>query len=62
MGFRVEEIPITRAELEDQLHSFEKAYGKDSAQFVTAFSNGELNETDDFLDWANVYAAWELTA
>lgn len=39
------------AEVSAVLQAFEKQYGMASALFWTAFQNGELEDTADFMEW-----------
>lgn len=38
-----------------QLQFFEKKYGTNSDLFYKKFNAGELNERDDFIDWAGEF-------
>jgi hypothetical protein len=42
---------VSPDELWTELHTFESRYGMDSKNFVAAFRNGHLDETEDFLAW-----------
>jgi hypothetical protein len=57
----VEVRRVTREELEEELREYEDKFGMESVLFLKAFQNGELDESEDFLDWANLIAAWRLT-
>ncbi len=52
--------PIGVTEIESKLLAFEERFGMSTERFVQLFENGQLEETDDFLDWSLLYSAWRL--
>jgi hypothetical protein len=49
--------PLTLAEIEERLEGFEARFKLPTAEFVLAFRNGQLQETDEFREWAMLQAA-----
>jgi hypothetical protein len=54
--------PIGTFELEQRLKQFESRFAMPSSEFVEAFRNGQLQETEEFREWSMLYAAWELAS
>jgi hypothetical protein len=54
--------PISAVELEQRLKQFESRFAMPSSEFVEAFRNGHLQETEEFREWAMLHAAWELAS
>ena len=52
--------PIGVKEIESKLLVFEERFGMPTSRFAELFEGGELEETDDFLDWSLLYSAWRL--
>ena len=49
---------VTVKDLQARLSEYEERYGFPSDRLTDAFTvNGELQETEDFLDWSTLYAA-----
>ena len=62
MGLKINFQPLSAEELRTRLSQFESRYGVPSERLADAFrdADGQLRETDDFLDWSQAYAAWRL--
>lgn len=58
MAVKVEQISL--GQLESQLHAFETRFDMPSAEFLTAFTNGHLDESRDFRDWSILYSTWRI--
>ncbi len=54
-----EPIIFTASTLEERLRQFEIRFDLPSDRFIEAFQNGELHESEEFLDWSLLYSAWE---
>jgi hypothetical protein len=52
--------PVGLDELKARLYHFEAKYGLPSEQFIDAFRNGRLKETEDFREWSMAYGSWRL--
>jgi hypothetical protein len=52
--------PIGVSEIESKLLVFEERFNMPTARFAEMFEDGQLEETDDFLDWSLLYSAWRL--
>ena len=53
----VEVRPLSIDEIEERLSSFEKRFELPSDEFILAFRNGRLVETDDFREWSMLISA-----
>ena len=49
--------PMGLAEIESRLEAFEQVYEMPSSQFIQAFRNGQLEETEAFREWSTLIAA-----
>lgn len=52
--------PIGVKDIESKLLVFEEHFDMPTARFAELFEDGQLEETDDFLDWSLLYSAWRL--
>ena len=51
---------IGRDTIAKRLSELEVRYDMPTSDFVVAFKNGKLRETEDFRLWAHLSAAWHL--
>jgi len=55
---RMLELSLRRTH--QRLHSFEKQYGLNSADFERRFTSGEMGESLDFIEWAGEIKTYYL--
>lgn len=47
-------------EIESRLLAYEDRFSMPTVRFVELLETGQLEETEDFLDWSLLYSAWRL--
>lgn len=62
MGTTVRLQPTSGHDLRARLDDFERRYQCTSDTFYKAFMNGDLDETEDFLDWSILYSAHQIAS
>ena len=55
IDFHINELKLSILNIEKDLKKFEKKYGMSSESFYHKFSNGEIDDSDDFIVWAGIY-------
>jgi len=53
---------VSEHELFLRLKEFEGKFGLPSEDFLEAFQNGQLDDSDEFFEWDLIYAAYTATA
>lgn len=56
----VEKQPLKAEEIEERLRAFEHEFQQPSEEFLLAFRNGRLTETDEFREWSILITARRL--
>ena len=47
-------------EIESRLLAYEDHFSMPTLRFVELLETGQLEETEEFLDWSLLYSAWRL--